>query len=126
MKLSSLMIIKAIVCLVFGSLLLLLPTTLLSLYGVTAGPAGILMARLYAAVLFGNLMVTWFARNAGETVTRRAIVLDLFVYDAIGFVVALLTQLSGVTNVLGWSVIVIYLFFTLAFGYFQFMKLGAY
>lgn len=126
MKLSSLMIIKAIVYLVFGSLLLLLPTTLLSLYGVTAGPAGILMARLYAAVLFGNLMVTWFARNAGETVTRRAIVLDLFVYDAIGFVVALLTQLSGVTNVLGWSVIVIYLFFTLAFGYFQFMKLGAY
>jgi len=125
MKLSNLMVIKAIVCLVFGILLVLVPAILLSLYGVTLGPGGIFMARLYGASLVGNLMLSWFARNAVDSEARQAIVLDLFVYDAIGFVVALLAQLSGLMNPLGWSIVVIYLFLTLGFGYFQIAKPSA-
>jgi hypothetical protein len=63
-------------------------------------------------------MLTWFARKAEESVARRAIVLDLFVYDAIAFVAVLLIQLSGGLNLLGWGIVAIYLFFTLGFGYF--------
>lgn len=122
MKFSNLMIIKAIVCLVFGILLVLVPAILLSLYGITLGPGGIFMARLYGASLVGNLMLSWFARNAADSEARQAIVLDLFVYDAIGFVVALLAQLSGLMNVLGWSIVAIYLLLTLGYGYFQFLK----
>lgn len=125
MKLSNLMVIKAIVCLVFGILLVLVPGLLLSLYGVTLGPGGIFMARLYGASLVGNLMLSWFARNAVDSEARQAIVLDLFVYDAIGLVVALLAQLSGLMNPLGWSIVVIYLFLTLGFGYFQIAKPSA-
>lgn len=125
MKLSNLMVIKAIVCLVFGILLVLVPAILLSLYGVTLGPGGIFMARLYGASLVGNLMLSWFARNAVDSEARQAIVLDLFVYDAIGFVVALLAELSGLMNPLGWSIVVIYLFLTLGFGYFQIAKPSA-
>lgn len=125
MKFSNLMVIKAIVCLVFGILLVLVPAILLSLYGITLGPGGIFMARLYGASLVGNLMLSWFARNAADSEARQAIVLDLFVYDAIGFVVALLTQLSGLMNPLGWSIVVIYLFFTLGFGYFLIVKPSA-
>ncbi|MCJ7668089.1 MAG: hypothetical protein MUP04_07405 [Anaerolineae bacterium] len=125
MKLSNLMVIKAIVCLVFGILLVLVPAILLSLYGVTLGPGGVFMARLYGASLVGNLMLSWFARNAVDSEARQAIVLDLFVYDAIGFVVALLAQLSGLMNPLGWSIVVIYLFLTLGFGYFQIAKPSA-
>jgi hypothetical protein len=62
-------------------------------------------------------MLTWFARNAAHSDARRAIILALFVYDAIGFVVSLLTVLSGVLNPLGWFIVAVYLFFTLAFGY---------
>ncbi|MFQ6002048.1 MAG: hypothetical protein ACE5LG_10365 [Anaerolineae bacterium] len=125
MKFSNLMVIKAIVCLVFGILLVLVPAILLSLYGITLGPGGIFMARLYGASLVGNLMLSWFARNAADSEARQAIVLDLFVYDAIGFVVALLAQLSGLMNPLGWSIVVIYLFFTLGFGYFLIVKPSA-
>jgi hypothetical protein len=46
----------------------------------------------------------------------------LFVYDAIGFVVALLAQLDGVMGTLGWGIVGIYLFLTLGFGYFYFKK----
>jgi len=119
------MVIKAIVCLVFGILLVLVPAILLSLYGITLGPGGIFMARLYGASLVGNLMLSWFARNAADSEARQAIVLDLFVYDAIGFVVALLAQLSGLMNPLGWSIVVIYLLLALGYGYFQFVKPSA-
>jgi len=119
------MVIKAIVCLVFGILLLLVPGVLMSLYGLTLDSGGIFFARLYGASLLGNLMLTWFARNAEDSIERKAIILDLFVYNAIGLVVALLAQLSGMMNPLGWSIIVIYLFFTLGFGYFQFVKQSA-
>jgi hypothetical protein len=122
MKLSTLMVVKAIVCLGFGILLVAIPGLLMSLYGVTLDEGGILMARLYGASLLGNLMLTWFSRNDPGSEALRAAVLGLFVYDAVGLIVALVATLSGVMNALGWSVVAIYLLFTVGFGYFQFVK----
>ena len=122
MKFKTLMVIKAVVCLGFGPLLLFLPGPLLSLLGSTFGPGAALTAREYGAALIGNLMLTWFARNAEESVVRRAIILDLFVYDAIALVATLLIQLSGGLNLLGWGIVAVYLFFTVGFGYFLLLK----
>ncbi|MBA7697400.1 hypothetical protein ES703_106065 [subsurface metagenome] len=122
MKLKRLMVIKAIVCIGFGIGLLAIPGTLMSLYGVVLGAGGIFMTRLYGAALCGNLLLTWFARNATDSDARQAIILDLLVYDAIGLVVALIFQLSGGMNILGWSIVAIYLFFTLGYGYFYLAK----
>ena len=121
-KFSTVMVIKAAVCLAFGVLLLAVPDALLSLLGVTTNAGGIFMAREYGAALIGNLLLTWFARNAGPSITLRAITLALFVYDLIGFVVALVATLSGVMNALGWFIVVVYLFFTLGFGYYWVKK----
>ena len=118
MKFKTLMVIKAVVCLGFGPLLLFLPGPLLTLLGSTFGPGVALTAREYGAALIGNLMLTWFARNAEESVVRWAIILDLFVYDAIALVATLLIQLSGGLNLLGWGIVAVYLFFTVGFGYF--------
>jgi hypothetical protein len=54
-----------------------------------------------------------------------AIILALFVYDAIGFIVILIASIGGLLNALGWLVAVIYLFFTLGFGYFLMKKPAA-
>ena len=51
--------------------------------------------------------------------------LGLFVYDAIGFVVALAAVLSGVMNFFGWAVVGLYLVLALGYGYFQFKKPAA-
>ena len=118
MKFKTLMVIKAVVCLGFGPLLLFFPGPLLTLLGSSFGPGAAITAREYGAALLGNFMLTWFARNAQESVARRAIVLNLFVYDAIAFVAMLLIQLSGGMNLLGWGIIAIYLFFAIGFGYF--------
>jgi hypothetical protein len=118
MKFKTLMVIKALVCLGFGPLLLFFPGPLLTLLGSSFGPGAAITAREYGAALMGNLMLAWFARNAEESVLRRAIVLNLFVYDAIAFLAMLLIQLSGGMNPFGWGIIAVYLFFTLGFGYF--------
>lgn len=118
MSLKNLMIIKALVCLVFGILLLAVPDKLLSIFGAELTDGGIFTAREYGCALFGNLFLCWFARNAAESDARRAIILALFVYDLIAFVMTTLTVIAGVLNLLGWSIAVIYLFFTIGYGYF--------
>ena len=117
MKFKSLMIIKAIVCLGFGPLLLFLPAQLLTLLGTSYGPGAALTAREYGATLIGNLMLTWFARKAEKSIARKAIILDLFVYDAIALIATLIIQLSGGLNILGWGIVFVYLFFAAGFGY---------
>lgn len=125
MTLRNLFIVNAVVALVFGIAFVLVPVPLMSLYGVTLSPAGIIVGRLFGAALIGFGALTWLAKDAAESEARGAIVLALFIGDVIGFVVALLGQLSGVINPLGWSTVVIYLLLALGFGYFQFMRPAA-
>jgi DMSO reductase anchor subunit len=122
MKLKTLMIINTIVAIVFGLSFIIIPTQVYSLYDITADEQLIYMARLFGTVLIGFGILTWMARNATDSDARKAIVLALFIADSIGFVVALLGQLSNVVNALGWSTVAIYLLLALGFGYFQFFK----
>jgi hypothetical protein len=112
------MVIKAMVCLAFGILLLAVPDKLLSIFGATLSDGGMFTAREYGSSLFGNLFLCWFARNAGESDARKAIILALFVYDLIAFIMTVITIISGVLNPLGWLIVFVYLFFTVGFGYF--------
>jgi len=121
-KLKTMMVIKAVICLFFGILLLLVPGPLMAFWGVQLGPGGIFMSRLYGASLIGNLLLTWFEKNDSGSVALRASVLGLFAYDAIGFVVAFMALIAGVMNPLGWVIVGLLLFLALGFGYFQFVK----
>ena len=118
MKFKTLMIIKAAVCLGFGPLLLFIPGELLNFLGTSYGGGAALTGREYGAALMGNLMLTWFARDVEKSIARKAIILHLFVYDAIALIVTLAIQLSGGLNVFGWGIVIVYLFFTIGFGYF--------
>ena len=118
MKFKTLMIIKAIVCLGFGPLLLFVPSQLLYILGASFCPGAALTAREYGAALIGNLLLTWLARNAEDSVPRRAIIWNLFTYDGIALIFTLIVLLSGGLNFLGWGIVVVYLFFTIGFGYF--------
>ena len=123
MKLSIFLIIAGVLGLAFGAPFVLAPVQLLSFYGVTLEGAGsIVVARLFGAALINLGLITLLVRNVTAAETQQAITLGGFVGDGIGFVVALLGQLAGVTNALGWSTVIIYLFLAVGFGYFRFMK----
>jgi hypothetical protein len=122
MKLKTLMIIKAIVCLCLGIPILIIPNFIYSIFGASLTVGGVFAAREYGASMMGNLMLTWFARNSQESEARWAIILALFVYDAFGFFVTLLAIISGALNPLAWMIVVLYLFLALGFGYFLIPK----
>lgn len=121
MKLGTLLTIKAIVCLVFGVLFVLLPATTLSIFGMTAGPTGILMAGFFGATFIGIGLICWLGRRE-DLKALRNVTLSLFIADAVGTIVALMGQLSGVPNTLGWLVFALWLFFALGLGYFRFLR----
>jgi hypothetical protein len=116
------MVINTIIAGIFGISFIVIPWQVLSLYGVEPNPQLNYVGQLFGAALFTFALLTWSARKAGDSDARKAIVMALFIGDGIGFIIALLAQLGGVVNALGWSTVVIYLFLALGFGYFQVTK----
>lgn len=117
MSYKVIMIIKAIVCLGFGPLLLFFPNELYGFFGATLGAGGVFAAREYGSAVIGVLLLTLFALNAEKSIARKAIVVFLFAYDAIALVATVMFQMSGGMNYFGWSVVLVYAFLTVCFGY---------
>ena len=112
---------KAIVSLAFGIAFGVILAAVMSFYGVMLDPGGILMTRFLAACLIGIGLICWFTRG-GDSNTLKSITLSLCVADTIGFIVALVGQLSGNMNALGWIIVAIWLLLALGLGYFRFLK----
>lgn len=125
MKLNTLLVITSVVSLVFAIGLLLLPATMLSLYGIPSGPGVQLMAQLFGVQLLAVGLLTWFARNVADPGAQGAIILALLIANAVGVIVTVWGTLSGAFNVVGWTAVAIYLLLGLGYAYFQFMKPGA-
>jgi hypothetical protein len=121
MNLRNMFIANALVSLLFALGLLLMPGTLLDLYGMSANPSEKLLGQFFGVELLAIGLLTLFALGASELRSQRALTLAFFIADGIGFVVALGGMLSGVMSGFGWSTVVIYLLLALGFGYFQFI-----
>ena len=124
MKLGNFLVVKAVISLAFGITFALLPAAVMPLYGATLDPIGTLMARLLGACLIGIGLICWLDRSA-DPQALRGITLALCVGDTVGFIAALLGQLSGVMNALGWVNVAIWLFLAVGLGYFRFLKPSA-
>jgi hypothetical protein len=124
MKLSNFLVVKAVISLAFGIAFALVPAAMMSLYGVTLDLGGAFMARFLGACLIGIGLICWLDRNADPKVLQ-GITLALCIGDTVGFIVALLGQLSGLANALGWVIVVIWFLLALGLGYFRFLKPSA-
>ena len=121
MKLSAFLIIKSIICLVFGIGFVFMPVSLISIYGATLDTTGVFMAQLFGTVFIGIGLICWIYRDLDLKVLK-GITYALFVTDTIGFIVALFNQLSGNFNAFGWIIVALWLLFALGLGYFSFLK----
>ncbi len=126
MKLRNLLVINAIVALVYGISFVLVPATVLSLYGMTQGTSEALAGQFFGVALIAIGLLTWFARSVTDSDAQRAIILALLISDVIGVIVSVLGTVNGVMNAVGWSAVGIYLLLALGYAYFQFMKPSAY
>jgi hypothetical protein len=122
MKFSNLLVVNAIVALVYGIGLVLLPSIVLSIYGITPGSAVNLASQLFGVGLIHIGLICWFARNVSDNLAQRAIIIASLIGQLIGLVVSLMGTLSGVFNAVGWTAVAIYLILALGYAYLQFMK----
>jgi hypothetical protein len=79
-------------------------------------PAGLVMANLLGAAFIGFGVVSLQARDAGDSVARRAIALGFVVGNVIAAVMTVLGINAGAANALGWSTVAIYLLLAAGFG----------
>jgi hypothetical protein len=121
MKLSTFLLVKSIICIVFGIGFAVVPTTVGSIYAITPDPDGLIMTRFFGATFIGIGLILWFCRNADWN-TLKGITLSLCIADTVGFIAALLGQLSGNVNAIGWVNVALWLIFALGLGYFRFLK----
>jgi len=122
MNLRNLFLLSAVVALLFALGLLLGAPTLLTVFKLKTGPSENLVAQLLGAALIVPALISWFARDVSEPGSRAAVVVPLFLFNAIGFVISLLGQLAKVSGSAGWLIVAIFLIFALGFGYFQFVR----
>ena len=122
MKLGNLFAVNAVIAGLFGLAFIFAPARLLAQYGLAIDAGFGLVAQLFGAALIGYAILTWLVRKAAASEARKAIVLALVISDGVAFVLALMAQLKGLVNSLGWSTVAIYLLLALGFAYFYFAK----
>ena len=124
MKLKNLLIINAILALAYALGELFVPQTMGSIYGFkdTANPELMLTARYFGWGLLAVGLICALAANTPPSDAKQAIVKALFVAQIVGLIVSLMGTISGVFSAMGWSAVIIYLFFAAGYGYFWFIK----
>ena len=118
----DILLVAFIVELVFGIGFLIVPGPMLDPFGVILNATATTFARLFGSSLISISLILWFARRSEQSLLKSGVVYSLFAYYLISTVLLLLTEFSGLMNVLGWIVISIHLILLIWFGYFVFEK----
>ena len=115
MSLKTVFIINAIIAGFFAFVSLLLPTAMLSWYGVVSTDALVLMTRFFGVTLLTIALATFNLKNAEFKSEVKLFVFALLISNAVGVSVAIWGQFANIVNNLGWSIIIIYVCLTIAY-----------
>ena len=122
MKLRTFLIINAVLLELNGIFMLLFPAKFGSYYFFSAGPEMPFGVRLLGVYLLAAGLLAWSTRNAQPSRARTDILYAFLAMNVLGFLVALIYQLSNTVSNLGWSTVVIYLLLSVGFGYYLYGK----
>jgi len=120
MRLKILLITNAVIAALYGIATLLFPAWLGSLYGFTATPELIFVARLLGVYLLAAGILSWMVRNASASKALTAVLYAFLTMDVLGLLISLIYVLNGTVNPQGWLLVVLYLLLGAGFAYFLF------
>jgi len=120
---KTFLLIAAIISLVFGVGMVLLPYQIVSLYGTQLDVSGQFMARYFGSALLGLAIIFYLMRGAMslEGLLKTALLGGL-VWGVFLLIVSIWDALAGTHNALVWLNVALGVFFTVGFGYFYFRK----
>ena len=110
--------ILAVLSFLFSIGFVLAPDQVLANYGIEHSPALALVGRLFGGVLLTLGTILWLSRDFRDEAAVRAVLAGTVIGSSVNLVVAIMGNLSGTTNALGWSTVLIYLFAAVGSGYF--------
>ena len=111
-----------IVELIFALGFMAAPGFLMGTFGVSLPPAGVALGRMFGAALLAFVTLAYYGRSTESAELQKAAVRSLFVYWLLSTVFALMAQLAGVFNVMGWSTILLHVGFLIWTGIYAFRK----
>ena len=123
---KTFLLIAAIISLVFGVGMVLLPYQVVSIYGTQLDVSGQFMARYFGSALLGLAVIFYLMRNAKtlEGLMKTGLLAGL-VWGVLLLIVSIWDTIAGTHNALVWLNVILGVFFTIGFGYFYFRKYPA-
>jgi hypothetical protein len=118
MTIRTFFAILAVLSFLFGIGFVLAPGLVLTMYGIEYSPALGLVGRLFGGALLTLGVILWLARDFLDEAATRAVLAGTVIGSSANVIVALKGALSGTTNALGWTTVLIYLFAGVGSGYF--------
>jgi hypothetical protein len=100
--------IHGAIAIFFAAGLVMIPRGVAHIYGISAGPEAALGFRYFGVALLGVGLIFWLAKDTKDVEARNAILGGAGIANQVGLLVSLYGTTSGVMNILGWSVVIIY------------------
>jgi hypothetical protein len=122
MKYKGLFSVYAVVLLVLGLCLLLIPGPFIELYGATLRPPGLALARFYGVSMLGVAWMVWKGRDSDPSRAVEGLIQGNILIWVFSAAVAVLGQIEKTFNYFGLSVIGLSIFFLSWYGYIQFQS----
>jgi hypothetical protein len=122
MKLNSFLVLAAIVAAVFGVALLVVPSQLVSIYGVALTPATEVIGRIAGSTILGFAVIFWGIRNQSGAEALKAAMVAGFIANGLDALILLHATATGLLNAYGWAQTAINGLLAAGFAYFTFGK----
>jgi len=123
MSYKLLFILNAVVVLVLGIALVVVPGSTLSQFGVETRVPELHMARFFGAALVTLGLLLWFAKDAADEQVQKNMGMAMLIGSALALIVTILgVAMNGVIRSYGWIVIVVEVAFGLGYGFLLFLQ----
>ncbi|HZZ22740.1 MAG TPA: hypothetical protein VFE60_09260 [Roseiarcus sp.] len=104
----TLLTITAVVAVLYGLAFVLIPDSINALYGVPPAPYTALYTRFFGSALLGFGVINWFAKDFRSWDAIRGVLTGTAVTTAIGGLIALFAVVTGLSNAMTWTSVLVY------------------
>ena len=115
---NTLFLVYLIVEAIFGIGFLFVPGLMMDPMGLTLDETSTTFARMVGSLIISIPVLLFFARKSASSEFKRGVVYCIFTYLLASTIILLITQIRGLMNAMGWSIIILHLVFLLWFGYY--------
>ena len=115
---NTLFLVYLIVEAIFGIGFLFVPGLMMDPMGVNLDETSTTFARLFGSLIISMPVLLFLARRSASSEFKRGLVYSVFIYLFASTIILLITQLKGLMNAMGWSIVILHLLFMIWFGYY--------